>query len=80
MASPQARSCQPLAGQVALVTGASRGIGRAIAGELASAGAAVVAGARSAPELEHLQAEIESRGGEAIAVRPICGSRRSWRA
>ena len=68
MASPQARSCQPLAGQVALVTGASRGIGRAIAGELASAGAAVVAGARSAPELEHLQAEIESRGGEAIAV------------
>jgi NAD(P)-dependent dehydrogenase (short-subunit alcohol dehydrogenase family) len=68
MTSPEVRLGQPLAGQVALVTGASRGIGRTIAEELVSAGAAVVAGARSAPELEHLQADIESRGGEALAV------------
>jgi 3-oxoacyl-[acyl-carrier protein] reductase len=53
-----------LEGKTALVTGASRGIGRAIAGELGSAGAHVVVGFRSGrEEAEALAAEL---GGEAI--------------
>jgi gluconate 5-dehydrogenase len=53
-----------LEGKLALVTGASRGIGRAIAQELASAGASVVVGYRSgAEEAEALAAEI---GGRAV--------------
>jgi 3-oxoacyl-[acyl-carrier protein] reductase len=53
-----------LEGKSALVTGASRGIGRAIAGELARAGAAVVLGYRSgADEAQALAAEI---GGRAV--------------
>ena len=53
-----------LEGKTALVTGASRGIGRAIAAELARAGAAVVVGYRSGKEeAEALAAEI---GGRAV--------------
>jgi 3-oxoacyl-[acyl-carrier protein] reductase len=53
-----------LEGKTALVTGASRGIGRAIAGELGSAGARVVVGFRSGrEEAEALAAEL---GGDAI--------------
>lgn len=47
-----------LQGQVAIVTGAGRGIGRAAARQLADAGAAVVLAARSAAELATLEAEI----------------------
>ena len=54
-------------GRVAIVTGASRGIGRAIALRLASAGAVVVAGAR-ADHAEPVAREIEKSGGTAIAV------------
>jgi len=57
-----------LAGRVAIVTGASRGIGRATAGALASAGAVVVAAARSKDKLEELQAEITRGGNNATAV------------
>lgn len=56
-----------LAGRVALVTGASRGIGRAIALHLASAGATVVAGAR-ADHAGAVQGQIEEAGGAAVAI------------
>ena len=55
-------------GRVAFVTGASQGIGRECALALASAGARVVVGARSAEKLASLVAEILAAGGEAHAV------------
>ena len=57
-----------LRGQVALVTGGGRGIGRAIAQALAKAGAAVTVVARSADQLAETVALIEQAGGRAIAV------------
>ena len=57
-----------LSGKVAIVTGASRGIGRAIAIALAAQGAKVVASARNAEALDKLVAEIAAQGGEAAAV------------
>ena len=58
----------PLANRIALVTGASRGIGRAIALELARNGAHVVALARTQGALEELDDEIRAIGGEATLV------------
>jgi 2-deoxy-D-gluconate 3-dehydrogenase len=58
-----------LAGRVALVTGASRGIGRAIAVALAAAGAAVACAARSRDRVDAAAAEIAAAGGRALAVR-----------
>jgi len=58
-----------LKGRVALVTGAARNIGRAIARELAAAGAAVVVNARtSKAALDTVAAEILADGGRALAV------------
>jgi 3-oxoacyl-[acyl-carrier protein] reductase len=58
-----------LAGEVAIVTGAGRNIGRAIARHLAQAGAAVVINARAnAAEADGVVAEIEAAGGKAIRV------------
>ena len=58
-----------LAGQVAVVTGSARNIGRAIAETLADAGAAVVVNARtSRAEVEEVAAGIRARGGRARAV------------
>lgn len=57
-----------LAGKVAIVTGASSGIGRAAAALFAQEGAQVVIGARRAAELDRLVAEIEASGGRAAAL------------
>jgi 3-oxoacyl-[acyl-carrier protein] reductase len=54
--------------RVALVTGASQGIGRATALALAAAGARVVAAARNVEKLQSVVAEITAAGGEALAV------------
>ena len=58
----------PLSGRVALVTGASRGIGRATALAIAKAGAHVVAVARTVGGLEELDDEIRKSGGGATLV------------
>lgn len=58
-----------LDGKVAVVTGASRGIGRALALGLARAGATVVAAARDLAACEAVVAEIEAAGGTALARR-----------
>ncbi len=57
-----------LGGQVAIVTGGGRGIGRAMAQELAKAGAAVAVVARSEDQLAETVALIEGEGGRAIAL------------
>lgn len=60
---------RPLAGRIALVTGASRGIGRACALALACAGAQVIATARTQGALEALDDEIRATGeGQATLV------------
>ena len=56
-------------GRVALITGASSGIGRATAERFAAKGARVVVAARRQDELDSLVAHIEARGGTASAVR-----------
>jgi NAD(P)-dependent dehydrogenase (short-subunit alcohol dehydrogenase family) len=57
-----------LAGRSALVTGASAGVGRAVAVALGSAGALVVLTARRVPELERTKALVEEQGGRAIVI------------
>src|SRR5690242_3467021 len=58
-----------LKGRVALVTGASRNIGRAIALDLADAGAAVVVNTRASREAaEAVVREVEARGGRALSA------------
>jgi len=60
---------QPMQGKVALVAGASKGIGAVTARAFAAAGAAVVLGARDIAVLESVAAGIVADGGRALAVR-----------
>jgi len=61
---------QPLAGQLVLVTGASRGIGAATAEALAKAGAHVILVARTATALEEVEDRIHEAGGSAT-IAPL---------
>ena len=55
-----------LTGHVAIVTGAGRGLGRAVAERLAAMGAAVVLASRNAPELDEVAKVIKRAGGKAL--------------
>ena len=61
---------KPLAGKLALVTGASRGIGAATAEALAAAGAHVILVARTAKALEEVEERIHAAGGNAT-IAPL---------
>jgi NAD(P)-dependent dehydrogenase (short-subunit alcohol dehydrogenase family) len=58
----------PLAGRIALVTGASRGIGHDLVLSLAGAGATVAAGARRAADVGELVTQVAAAGGRAMAI------------
>ena len=60
---------QPMQGRVALVAGASRGIGAVTAQAFAAAGASVVLGSRDIGALESVANDIEAGGGRAMAVQ-----------
>jgi NAD(P)-dependent dehydrogenase (short-subunit alcohol dehydrogenase family) len=77
MAAPAAFD---LAGRVALVTGASSGIGREIARALSEAGASVVLLARRMRELEEARVEVEAEGGGAATLAADLADRSSLRA
>jgi 3-oxoacyl-[acyl-carrier protein] reductase len=68
-----------LDGQVAIVTGAGRGLGRAVAETLAALGASVVLASRNAPELDEVVQVIKRTGGRALAQTADVGDERQVR-
>ena len=68
MADDTVHDPHDLTGRTALITGASRGIGRAIAEELASHGCAVALAARTADTVQQAAEAIEQSGGRAVAI------------
>ncbi|WP_304191088.1 SDR family NAD(P)-dependent oxidoreductase [Phenylobacterium aquaticum] len=67
-----------LDGRVAIVTGASRGIGRAIAARLAEAGARLVLTGRTAADVKDAAAAIVAQGGEAVGLAADTGDSAAW--
>src|SRR5580765_8675017 len=63
------KSIRPLAGRVALVTGAGPGLGRALARSLAEAGANLVVCDINEASLEQARAAVEEAGSECLTVR-----------
>jgi NAD(P)-dependent dehydrogenase (short-subunit alcohol dehydrogenase family) len=79
--SHRTESIEPdLSGQVALVTGGGRGIGRACAVALAAAGAAVAVVARTAGELDDTVATARAAGGTALSFRADVRDREAMQA
>jgi NAD(P)-dependent dehydrogenase (short-subunit alcohol dehydrogenase family) len=67
--APAASGVRPMEGRVALIAGASKGIGAATAEAFADTGAAVVLAARDIAALESVAQKIRDRGGQATAIR-----------
>jgi 3-oxoacyl-[acyl-carrier protein] reductase len=57
-----------LTGKIAIITGAGRGIGRAVASNLATSGCRIILTARTMAQLEDVQQEIKTGGGKAISI------------
>jgi NAD(P)-dependent dehydrogenase (short-subunit alcohol dehydrogenase family) len=71
VSEPDTTQKGPFAGRIALVTGASRGIGRAAAMALAEAGAHVVAAARTVGALEEFDDEVRAKGFDPATLVPV---------
>jgi NAD(P)-dependent dehydrogenase (short-subunit alcohol dehydrogenase family) len=80
MRKNEARMSQANQGKVALIAGASKGIGAATALAFARSGAAVAIGARSLDALQAVAAQIEAEGGRALAVKLDVGDATSMEA
>ena len=64
-----------LSGKTAIITGSSKGIGRAIAEQMALAGANVVVSSRKAPACEEVVASIKQAGGKAVSIPAHIGDK-----
>ncbi|MCS6836824.1 MAG: glucose 1-dehydrogenase [Anaerolineae bacterium] len=69
-----------LTGRVAIITGASRGIGQSIAETLAGAGAKVVLASRKQSDLDEVAASIRAAGGQALAISAHTGKKETLTA